>query len=375
MTMNLGILCGGRSGEHEVSLQSAQSIYDAVERERFSPMLVAIDKEGEWRMGSAGDLLLERDDPARIHLNPEAPLVLPVMEGERCRLLRKGSGEVLWEVEVFFPIIHGTDGEDGALQGLFRMLNLPFVGAGVLGSAIGMDKDVMKRLLAYAGLPVARWVTVRSLDEAMRLYPELSQKWGLPLFVKPVSLGSSVGVSRVDNPESFRAALDVAFSYDQRAMVEEAISGREVECSVLGNRLGGGLSGAERPQASRPGEVVPGHDFYSYEAKYLDPDGAKLAIPAELDQATEERVRELAVQAFEVLECDGLARADFFLQEDGRLLVNEINTLPGFTKISMYPKLWEASGLPYPKLITRLVELGLERHKQGKALKRNYDFA
>jgi D-alanine-D-alanine ligase len=371
MAINLGILCGGRSGEHEVSLQSGQGIYAAVERERFQPMLVAIDKEGVWHLGGVDELLRERDDPARIHLDPSAPPVLPVMEGGRCQLLHKETREVLWEVDVFFPIIHGTDGEDGALQGLLRMLDVPFVGAGVLGSAIGMDKDVMKRLLAHAGLPVARWVTVRSLEEGMRLYPQLSQKWGLPLFVKPVALGSSVGVSRVDNPESFRAALEVAFSFDQRAVVEEAMQGREVECSVLGNRQGG----SERPQASRPGEIVPAHDFYSYEAKYLDPEGALLVAPAELDGATEERVRELAVQAFEVLECDGLARVDFFLQEDGRLIVNEINTLPGFTKISMYPRLWEVSGLPYPQLITRLVELGLERHARSRALKRNYDFA
>ncbi|MCZ6473726.1 MAG: D-alanine--D-alanine ligase [SAR324 cluster bacterium] len=368
--MNLGILCGGRSGEHEVSLQSAQSIFAAAERPRFSPMLVAIGKDGVWRMGSVEDLLLERDDPARIHLNPKAPAVLPIAEEGRCRLIDPATRERLWEVEVFFPIIHGTDGEDGALQGMLRMMDVPWVGAGVLGSAIGMDKDVMKRLLHYAGLPVARWVTVRGLEEGLRLYPELSQKWGLPLFVKPAGLGSSVGVNRVDNVEALRTALEEAFAYDHRALVEECVEGREIECSVLGNRLG-----EERPRASRPGEILPGHAFYSYEAKYLDPEGAKLIVPAEMDETREEQVREMAVQAFEVLECDGLARVDFFLKPDGALLVNEINTLPGFTKISMYPKLWEASGLPYPELITRLVDLGLERHRQGKALKRNYDFA
>ncbi len=368
--MNLGILCGGRSGEHEVSLQSAMGIFAAAERPRFEPMLVAIDKQGVWHVGTVEELLRDSDDPAKIHLSPDSPPVLPRPEDGRCLLVHGETGEKLWEVEVFFPIIHGTDGEDGALQGMLRMMNVPCVGAGVLGSAIGMDKDVMKRLLNHAGLPVARWVTVRGLEEGQRLYPELSQKWGLPLFVKPTALGSSVGVNRVDNPEAFRAALEEALGYDQRVMVEEGVAGREVECSVLGNRLG-----AARPEASRPGEILPAHDFYSYQAKYLDPEGAKLIVPAELDAGSEERVRELAVQAFEVLECDGLARVDFFLKEDGTLLVNEINTLPGFTKISMYPKLWEVSGLPYPKLITRLVELGLERHEQARSLKRSYDFS
>lgn len=370
MGMKLGILCGGRSGEHEVSLQSAESIFAAADRQRFEPRLVAIDKEGVWRVGSADVMLRERDDPARIHLNPAAPRVVPVAEGGRCLLLHRDTMERVWEVDVFFPIIHGTDGEDGAVQGMLRMMDVPFVGAGVLGSAVGMDKDVMKRLLFHAGLPVTRWVTLRSPEEGMRLFGELSAKWSLPLYVKPASLGSSVGVSRVEDEAAFGAALEAAFAYGERVLVEEAVQGREIEISVLGNRL----SGKERPQASLAGEVLPSHDFYSYTAKYLDPEGAKLTIPAELDGATGERVRELAVQAFEVMECDGLARLDFFLRPDGKLVVNEINTLPGFTKISMYPKLWEASGVPYSELITRLVELGLERHRRGKALKRSYGF-
>lgn len=366
--MKLGILCGGRSGEHEVSLLSAQNIYDAVERERFDPLLVAIDKQGRWHAGSPESLLRERDDPARIHLAPDAPALLPIADGGRCLLVERQSLKQQFAVEIFFPIIHGTDGEDGAVQGLFRLMDVPFVGADVAGSAIGMDKHTMKRLLDEAGLPICRWVAVRSVEEGLRLHGELTGKWGPVLFVKPASLGSSVGVGRCDSPGALKAALERAFLYDTRVLIEEAVQGREVECSVLGNRD----SSHTPPQASRPGEILPSHGFYSYEAKYIDPEGAKLTIPAELDQATEALVMELALQAYDVLECDGLARLDFFLTPSGDLLINEINTLPGFTKISMYPKLWEASGLPYPKLITRLVELGLERHRRRAELSRNF---
>ena len=369
MALKLGILCGGRSGEHEVSLQSALGIFSAVEREKFDPLLIAIDKEGVWRAGAVEELLQNPADPARIRLKPGAPAVIPVADGGRCLLLHGESREPAWRVEAFFPIIHGTDGEDGALQGFLRIMDVPFVGADVLGSAIAMDKEVAKRLLAHAGLPVTRWVHIRGMAEGARLFPELSAKWGLPLFVKPATLGSSVGVSRADTPETFAAALEVAFRYDQRVLVEEAVQAREIECSVLGNRLGVG----EPPQASRPGEVKPRHDFYSYASKYLDPDGAELIVPADLDEVTEARVRELAVRAFDVLECDGLARVDFFLKPDGTLLINELNSLPGFTKISMYPKMWEATGLPYPKLISRLIELALERHRQRAELSRVYD--
>lgn len=367
--MKLGILCGGRSGEHEVSLQSALGIFGAAERPRFEPLLVAIGKDGLWHAGQPDQLLLHPGDPARIRLNPQSPPLLPIAEGGRCLLVNRENLKTAHEVEVFFPIVHGTDGEDGALQGMLRLMDVPFVGADVAGSAIGMDKDLTKRLLGLAGLPVARWETLAGAEAGMGRFAEFLGAWGCAaLFVKPAALGSSVGVSRAESEPQFAAALATAFRYGATALVEEAVEGREIECSVLGNRQGA----AGPPRASRAGEVVSRHAFYSYEAKYLDPEGAKLSIPAELAPQTEAEIQRLAVRAFEILGCDGLARVDFFLKPDGSLLVNEINTLPGFTNISMYPKLWEASGLAYSDLITRLVELAIERHRARAALERDF---
>ncbi|MBI3992995.1 MAG: D-alanine--D-alanine ligase [Candidatus Lambdaproteobacteria bacterium] len=368
MTIKIGILCGGRSGEHEVSLLSARSIYDALDRKRFAPLLVAIDKQGHWRAGTPQTLLLHADDAARIALNPAAPRVVPMAEEGVCLLPGWDDESVQLEVELFFPIIHGTDGEDGALQGLLRMWDLPFVGADVLGSALGMDKDVTKRLLAHAGLPVARWVTLNRNTREEAAFARLSETLGLPLFVKPATLGSSVGVSRVADAPALDAALKAAFRYDNKVLVEQAIAGREIECSVLGSGPGGDVP----PRASLPGEVVPRGGFYSYAAKYLEADGAELHVPAKLDAGTVARVQALAVRVFEVLECDGMGRVDFFLMPDGQLVVNEINTLPGFTRISMYPKLWAASGLPYPELLSRLVDLALARHARRQALQRDF---
>jgi D-alanine-D-alanine ligase len=369
MALSLGILCGGRSGEHEVSLRSALGIHRAVDPARFAPLLVAIDKLGRWRTAPLEQLVLDGDDPARIRLNPDAPVVLPASREGRLALLDPVRLTPLAQVDVCFPIVHGTDGEDGALQGWLRIQDVPFVGADVLGSAIGMDKDVMKRLLAQAGLPVPRFRALHRMDDFQALFDDLTRELGLPLFVKPASLGSSVGVSRVGDRPAFERALEDAFRYDSKLIVEEAVAGREIECSVLGNRH----SRDNPPRASRPGEIVPRHGFYSYAAKYLDDHGADLLIPATLEPALEARVRELALRVFDVLECDGLARVDFFLRPDGQVLVNEINTLPGFTPISMYPKLWEASGLAYRDLISRLVDLALERHARRKALKRDFD--
>ena len=377
-TLKLGILCGGRSGEHEVSLRSADGIYRALDRSRFDPLLVAIGKDGAWRAGAAEALLKDAHDPALIRIDPQATVVIPARNPEQeghCLLLDAGDpqGEPVAGVEAFLPIIHGTDGEDGALQGLLQMLAVPYAGADVLGSAIGMDKDVMKRLLTVADLPVAPSRTFTRKAVAAAAFPELEREFGLPLFVKPTTLGSSVGVSRAETREEYATALTAAFAYGEKVLVEQAIAGREVECSVLGSRY------SERypPAASRVGEIVPKGGFYSYANKYLDPDGAALIIPAELEPGVEERVRELALRVFDVMECDGMARVDFFVREGGTgggVLVNELNTLPGFTPISMYPKLWEASGLSYTDLLTRLVELALERHRRRAALKRDFDF-
>jgi D-alanine-D-alanine ligase len=371
MKVRLGVLCGGRSGEHEVSLQSASGIYRALDRTRFEPLLVAIDKQGEWRTGTAATLLLDAGDPARIRLNPEAPTVIPSGRGGRCLLLQHDGVRPATELDAILPIIHGTDGEDGALQGLLRVFDVPFVGADVLGSAVAMDKDVMKRLLTAADLPVTRFAALHDAQAALGRYDALAADFGLPLFVKPAELGSSVGVSRVDSRAAYERAVTQAFRYGEKILVEQAVPGREVEVSVLGSRH----SKRYPPAASRVGEIRPRDGFYSYRAKYLDPDGAALIVPAELPPGVEARVQALALRVFETLECDGMARVDCFVREGGGVVVNELNTLPGFTPISMYPKLWEASGLPYADLLTRLVELGLERHERRRALRRDYDFA
>ncbi len=369
MTIHVGILCGGRSGEHQVSLLSARSIYQALDRERFAPLLVAIDRQGFWHAGSADDVLTHADDPARIALRDGLSRCWP-MPDERggCRLNGADGGKGAIPVDVFFPIVHGTDGEDGALQGMLRLLDRPFVGADVLGSAVGMDKDVMKRLLAHGDMPITPWRTLVQQDVAADTWDSLTAALGPVMFVKPAGLGSSVGVSRVASAAEFRRAVQEALRYDKKVVVEAAVPGREIEVSVLGD----GPGGEAPPRASVPGEIKPHHGFYSYEAKYLDPDGAALIIPAPLADGQTARVQALAVQAFRALDCEGMARVDFFLRPDGQFIINEINTLPGFTSISMYPKLWAASGLPYQQLLTRLIELALARHERQRRLERNY---
>ena len=372
MASTVGVLCGGRSGEHEASLQSGLGIYEALESTSHAPVLVAIDKEGGWHAGSAASLLMHPHDPARISVNPVSPCVVPAPANGRLILSGADAGEARWDLDVLLPIIHGTDGEDGTLQGALRLWDVPFTGAGVLGSAVGLNKDVMKRLLSQADLPLAKWITLKHLDlqagALARLYERVKAELGLPVFVKPASLGSSVGVNRAGNFEEFRAAVEAARALDHTVVIEESIEGREIEISVLGDPG----SANYPPAASRPGEILPKNDFYSYRAKYLDKDGAELRIPAELTENQEKRIGELALQVFDTLECEGMARVDFFLRKDGRILVNEINTLPGFTPISMYPKMWEASGLPYGELLNRLIELAFERHQRDKGLLRDY---
>ena len=364
--IRVGIIFGGRSAEHEVSIQSAKSIFEALDREKYAPVLLGVDKDGTWHLGADASIFLNAEDPRLIALNGSAPAVLPLGgEDGSLTLVSRGSREVVGAVDVFFPIIHGTLGEDGSLQGLLRLLDAPYVGADVLGSAVAMDKEVMKKLLREAGLPIPKFAIVRS-RELKDLDPDAltRQAGGLPLFVKPCNLGSSVGITKVKRPEDLIPALSHALRFDRKAIVEEAIVGREIECAVLGNQA---------PEASLCGEVVPqgGHEFYSYDAKYIDDAGAKLLFPADLDDTTSDRIRALAVETFKVLQCEGMGRADFFLCPDGRVYVNELNTLPGFTRISMYPKLWEVTGLPYPTLLDRLIELALERHTVEVSLRRN----
>ncbi len=322
--INVGILSGGKSAEHEVSLQSAKNIFKAINKDKYNPVLISIDKSGKWSLST--------------------------------------DFECLQKFDVIFPILHGSFGEDGTIQGLLKLANIPFVGASVLGSAVGMDKDVMKRLLRDAGLPIGKFIVLES-DDDLPDYDDVKNKIGIPCFIKPANLGSSVGISKVDNPRDYLKAIKDAFKYDTKILIEEYIPGREIECAVLGNK---------KPIASELGEVVPKHDFYSYEAKYLDEDGAVLKVPAEISGELKNKIKKLATETFKVLACEGMGRVDFFLKDDGEVIVNEINTIPGFTKISMYPKLWEVSGVSYTELIDKLIQLAIERFKKEQKIETSY---
>ena len=353
--LKVGVLFGGRSAEHEISILSARNVLAALDPQLFEPVPIAITREGRWLLQSTERLLREKGDPrlAQIDTGGQEITLLEGADSQRSH----------GRLDVIVPIVHGSMGEDGALQGLLEMAGIPYVGAGVLGSAVGMDKDVMKRLLREAGLPVADFSVVRQYDYAKHPMLVLNKLGHLPLpmFVKPANLGSSVGITRVASRSQLPAALDVAFTYDTKAIVEEGVVGREIECSVLGN---------DEPVASLPGEIVVNHPdgFYSYDAKYLD-DGAALNIPAALSAEQVREVQRLSIATFRALECSGLARVDCFLRPNGEWLVNEINTLPGFTAISMYPKLWAASGVQPRELLTRLIDLALARHTKHKVLR------
>ena len=358
--IRIAVIFGGRSAEHEVSLQSARNVLEALDRDKYEPILIGIDREGRWRLDTQTRELFSAARPLP-NLAADSPReVALVARGEESRLLDLGDKREIEQLDVVFPVLHGPYGEDGSVQGLCRLANLPCVGAGILGSAVGMDKDVMKRLLRDAGVPSARFL-VFTRGTAAPDFTAVAAALGTPVFVKPANLGSSVGISKAGTTGDFTRALAAAFQYDTKVIVEECILGREIECSVLGNT---------DPVASVPGEIVTGsgHDFYDYNAKYLDEKGAELRIPAPLDGPTAEKVRALAVRAFTVLCCEGMARVDMFLRDRGEVLVNEINTIPGFTRISMYPKLWEASGISYRDLVDRLIQLALQRHAVEQGL-------
>ena len=351
------ILFGGRSAEHEVSILSARNVLGALDRQRFEPVLIGIDRAGRWHQESERTLAAATGDPRALALDPAAPTV-SIEQGLVAG--RSDDGEDV----VVFPVLHGTFGEDGTVQGLLELGDVAYVGAGVLGSAIGMDKDVAKRLLRDAGIPVVDFIVVTAAafarDPAAALAGATSLGW--PLFVKPVNAGSSVGVSRVNSPQGLAPAVRAALAFDRKVLIERAVDAREIECAVLGN---------DDPVASIPGEILVHHKdgFYSYDAKYVDPSGASWKIPADVPAATAARVQTLAVETFRTLELAGLARVDFFLSRaDGALYVNEVNTLPGFTAVSMYPKMWEASGLSQKELLTRLVDLALQRWRARRAI-------
>ena len=363
--LRVGVLFGGRSGEHEVSLISAASVISALDPEKYEAVPIGISKDGRWLAGTAAHKML----PGPSAGSPAKPALGEVLRsGESVMLsadpnvaalvpVSNSHGDNL-RVDVVFPVLHGTFGEDGAVQGLLDLAGLPYVGSGVLGSAVGMDKDVQKRLFLQSKLPVGDFLAVpRSEWEKSRAKTQraIHKKFRFPVFVKPATLGSSVGMTKAHDAKELAAAMDLAAEFGQKIIVERAIRGREIEVSVLGN---------EEPKASIPGEIVPHREFYDYTAKYLE-EGTRLTIPAKLSKTQVKKFQEFAVKAFRTLDLTGMARVDFFLEHrTGRILLNEVNTIPGFTSISMYPKLWEASGLPYRALLDRLIELALAQHRE-----------
>jgi D-alanine-D-alanine ligase len=391
--LRVGILFGGRSGEHEVSLLSAASVFNAIDKSKYEVVPIGITKEGRWvTAGDAENLLtgkaagegarstpshLRAGDPeatssAAVLAHGEAVIVPPEPQRhgnalapfQTDALTRRASDRAI-NVDVIFPVLHGTFGEDGTIQGLLELADIPYVGAGVLGSAAGMDKDVMKSLFRAAGLPIVKHVTVlRSEWESnpKKVQKLIESKVKYPMFVKPANLGSSVGISKARERKELGPAMEEAAKFDRKIVIEQGVGGkkqkaREIECSVLGN---------DNPKASLPGEIVPGKEFYDYTAKYLD-EGSQLFLPAKITKAETKKIQQLAIAAFQAVDCSGLARVDFLMDPKTRkIYLNEINTMPGFTSISMYPKMWAASGLEYPKLIEQLIELGLERHAEKK---------
>jgi D-alanine-D-alanine ligase len=350
--LRVGVLFGGRSGEHEVSLASAASVIRGLDPAKYEPVPIGITKEGHWRIGVGAQKMLPEvlrgGDPVMMTADPTDASLMPLKGG--------GAGQHL---DVIFPVMHGTFGEDGTIQGLLDLAGLPFVGAGVLGSAIGMDKDVAKRLLQVSKIPVVPWITVHRHDwekNPKQIQRAIESKFKYPVFVKPATLGSSVGMTKVHSRAELAPALNLAAEFAMKILVEKAMVAREIEVSVLGNH---------DPKASIPGEIVPHREFYDYTAKYLE-DGTQLLIPAKLKAAQAKTIQSLAVAAFRALELSGMARVDFFLEKraPGKLFLNEVNTIPGFTSISMYPKLWEASGIPFRELIDRLIALALEQHAE-----------
>jgi D-alanine-D-alanine ligase len=351
--LRLGVLFGGRSGEHEVSVVSAQHVMAAADRERFQVVPIGIAKNGAWLTPEETEAILARpDEPYR--------KAVTLCQGHGL-LARPQALEVLKRLDVVFPVLHGPYGEDGTVQGFLELAGVPYVGAGVAASAVGLDKALMNALFSQAGLPSPEYVVLtwhewkKDPTEAART---LEGRLPYPMFVKPANGGSSVGITKVRSREDLHDAMTLASRYDRKAVVEAAVEGREIECAVLGN---------DEPEASPLGEIVYSREFYDYEAKYLDPN-TKLIAPADVPEETEARIRDMALRAYRAFDCAGMARVDFFLLPDGQVLVDEINTVPGFTPISMYPRLWQLAGLSYPELIGRLVDLALERHRERERL-------
>jgi D-alanine-D-alanine ligase len=363
--MNIGVLYGGRSGEHDVSRCSAASVFSALDRNKYEITAIGIDRDGRWYVQDNPKITPDKNFGKILSLKKSGKwLVNHFEQKNKLHLydLKNKNKEVI--IDVVFPVLHGTFGEDGTLQGLLELAMVPYIGADVTGSAVGMDKDIAKRLLKEAGIPVVPSLTINKQqwkDHSKLIIKGALDKLGMPVFVKPVCTGSSVGVKKVKKKEMLAKAMNFAFQFDTRVMIEKAVDCREIECAVLGN---------DNPAASVLGEIIPSHEFYSYEAKYLDPNGAALIIPAQIDKSLAGKIRKAAVDGYMALGCSSMARVDFFLdKKTNKFYLNEINTIPGFTSISMYPKLWEATGLKYSDLLDKLIALALERHKKKLEIK------
>lgn len=353
----VAILFGGKSVEHKVSLRSAKNIIENIDRQKYNVTLLGIDQEGSWYCLDAFSFDIKGGEPVGIRLTQHKDI-----------FYRTESSKPVGEIDVIFPILHGNDGEDGSIQGFFRTLDIPFVGTGVLGSSVAFDKLCTKKLLKDAGIPMADYLSFEFEEKDSIRFADIIKKIGLPFFIKPVASGSSVGVFKITGEAGFRESLEEAFQYDNRVLIEEYIDGREIECAVMGN---------EQVKASLPGEIkVKGsHDFYSFDAKYVDDKGAQLDMPANLSDDTIRNVQELAISAYKALYCEDFARVDMFLRKDAKLIINEVNTIPGFTHISMFPQLWTLTNMTYTSLITYLIETAIKRYNRQNRVKREFDSA
>ncbi len=357
--IRVGILCGGVSAEHGVSLLSASNIINGLDRAKYEPVIIGISEQGRWQVLPAESWSLRHSAALPLQLNTAQAQPFQFLPREQQATTALVINDLLPPIDVIFPVLHGPLGEDGTIQGLLKIVNIPFVGPGVLASSVCMDKAICKRLLSAAGFQVADFIVLRQSEYQPQQLAEQVAKLGWPVFVKPANLGSSVGINRATSLVELEQALQQAWRFDHKIVVEQAITGRELECGVLGHH---------RLRASVPGEIIPQHDFYSYTAKYLDPEAAKLVVPAKLAAAEVQRIQDAAIAAFRALECSGMARVDFFLTPDDNLVINEVNTIPGFTDISMYPAMWQASGVSYSELLDELIQLAITRYQEEQSL-------
>jgi len=347
--INIGVFFGGKSVEHEISLISAKNIINTIDKNKYNIIPIGINKNGEFIFYSGEDFILNEDDPKKVHLNSNGVPVTFSFGADK-ELIGVLDKNLRIKIDVAFPVLHGSFGEDGTIQGLFEMAGIPYVGTGVLGSSIGMNKDIAKRLLENSGIKTAKFLVFDVSEKEKIDFSNIVSQLKLPFFIKPTNLGSSVGVYKTENEKYFYERMGEVFKLCGRVMCEEMIVGREIECSVLG---------VENPIASLSGEIIVNHGFYSYEAKYLDENNAQLKAPADLSKEVVQRVQETAIRVFKLLECKGMARVDGFIKENGDYIFNEINTIPGFTKISMYPKLWEISKIPQTELVDKLIQMAI----------------